>query len=395
MLTCRSFWPGIGALAAACLPAAAVARDDSASPSTVAIEAEYKLDTVALVHGPREGVRRVDYLSLAADVSLDKAVGWKGARLFVHGIAATGGEPNLLAGTLQGINNIEVVDNRVRLFQAYLEQDLAVLPGSLLVGLSDLNAEFYVNDAAALLIAPAFGIGSELSASGPNGPSIFPSTALAARLKLEAGRHGYAQFGVFNAEAGVPGERGGIRKPLDKGALLIGEAGWMGRGKLAAGIWTYTRKQDDIRLTGPHGAPVRQRARGGYVLVEQPLVERGDASVIAFARAGVSDGRTTPFSGGWQAGLLATGVLPGRPAGQLSLGLNQAFLSARYRGNAADAGEPAGRRETGLELTYADALAPWLSLQPDFQYVWNASRDPDARNAAVLTLRITLTPPTP
>lgn len=156
--------------------------------------------------------------------------------------------------------------------------------GSLRLGFSDLNAEFYSNEAAGLLLAPAFGIGSELAATGPNGPAIFPSTALTARLRLEPGRNSYVQGAVVNAEAGVLGDHGGIRPLFGKGALLIAEIGTTGPVRLAAGLWRYTRRQENIRPRDTAGDPLRRRARGGYALAEVPLRTDEARPVTAFIR---------------------------------------------------------------------------------------------------------------
>jgi porin len=72
-----------------------------------------------------------------------------------------------------------------------------------------------------------------------------------------------------------------------------------------------------------------------------------------------------------------------------SIGMNQAYLSDRYRANQADAGLPMGSTETGVELTYADEVLPGLQLQPDLQWIRKADRI-GARNAFVATLRLNL-----
>jgi len=109
------------------------------------------------------------------------------------------------------------------------------------------------------LIAPPFGIGSELSATGPNGPSIFPSTALAVRLNAHIGK-GYARFAVINAEAGTIGDEGGIQPFGRDGVLLIGEAGINTNGKIAVGAWTYSKKQPTVSPPDiTQGPPPRQR----------------------------------------------------------------------------------------------------------------------------------------
>ncbi|MBI1403148.1 MAG: porin [Porphyrobacter sp.] len=371
------------------LPAAACAQDAEDGAPVFTLESEYVLDLVGVAQGEGEGVRHVDLLSITGELDLDAATGWRGARLVGEVIAGTGGQPNLLAGTLQGIDNAEVSQNRVKLYQFYLTQQLAELPVTLSAGFIDLNAQFYANDAAGLLLAPAFGIGSELAATGPNGPAIFPSTALTAMFRAQPAPDTYTAFAVVNAEAGVLGDRGGMAPVFDEGALLIGEAGVTRFGKVALGAWTYTRRQDDIRLVDEAGEPLRRRAQGAYLLLEWPLA-RGDRDASMFARAGISDGDTTPYSGGWQAGVLIDRVLPGRPSSQFSLGANQAFLTGKFRRNEADAGIERSGRETGFEITLADTLAPWLTVQGDAQYVRNSARGEGARDAVVLGLRFIL-----
>lgn len=391
----RAGLAGIAALSGA-VPALAngTEQDEAAAPApVVTISGEYILDAVAVVRGSDEGVRYVDLASLSGEVDLDAAAGWQGARLVAQVIAGTGQQPNNLAGTMQGINNSEVPRNRVKLYQLYLAQQLADWPVTIRVGFIDLNEEFYSNDAAGLLIAPAFGIGSELAATGPNGPAIFPSTALTAAVRIEPSDDTYAAIAVVNAEAGVLGDVGGIRPLLAEGALLIGEAGWLGAGKLALGAWSYTRRQDDIRLLDANGDPLRQRAQGAYALLEWPIgapiapEDGAPRKASLFVRAGVSDGHTTPYWGGWQAGILVHQALPGRPDSQLSFGANQAFLSDRFRLNESEAGNPMRSAETGLELTLADQIAPWLNLQADAQYVRNPGQAAGTRDAVILGLR--------
>lgn len=378
------------------LPATLRAEDNASEGAEPAftLEGEYVLDLVGVARGQETGVRHVDLLTITGTLDLEAATGWRGAQLVGEVIGGTGREPNALAGTLQGVNNAEVADNHLKLYQFYLSQQFAELPIRVSAGFIDLNAEFYSNDAAGLLIAPAFGIGSELAATGPNGPAIFPSTALTLLVHAEPASQTYTSFALVNAESGVLGDRGGIPGLLDHGALAIGEVGVTHFGKLALGAWTYTRRQDDLRLVDPAGDPLRQRAAGGYVLVEVPITgaskisEPPSHAASLFLRAGISDGDTTPYSGGWQAGVLINGVLAGRPDSQLSIGANQAFLTGKFRQNEADAGTLRGRTETGFEMTYADRVAPWLTVQLDSQYVRSADRAPGARDALILGLRL-------
>lgn len=367
--------------------AAVAAEPEKSHP--VQFAAEYTLDLVGVDAG-RSGRDRylLDNLDVTADLDLARLVGWGGATGHVHLLNNFGGMPNNTARTLQGIDNIEVGSQRVRLFEAWLEQGLGSR-ASMRVGLYDMNSEFYSNDAAAVLLAPAFGVGSEIAATGPNGPSIFPSTALSLRLETRVGARGYARAAIINAEARTIGDPRGVDMKFHKGGLLIGEMGIDRGSKVAVGAWTYTRRQDDIGAVDPAGAPLRRQAHGGYVIFQQPLNDpNGARATQAFVRAGVSDGHTTAFRGGWQAGFLVARPLPSRPDGLLSIGANQAYLARDYRRLLRDDGTGAARAESAIELTYADSILPHVTLQPDLQWVLRPAGRPDRDDVFAFTLRL-------
>jgi len=378
--------------AASVLGSSSMALADDDRSSALDLSVGYTADVTGVVDGgiSRRG-RFLDNLEVGLDLDLEKAFGWRGGVAHVLLLNNSGGMPNDDAGTAQGVDNIEVSRQRARLFEAWAQQSFAGDSASVLVGLYDLNSEFYANDSAGLLIGPAFGIGSELAATGPNGPSIFPSTALAVRLKWAPREDLYLQAAVLNAEAGVLGDPDGIDTSFHDGALLVAEAGWTGSGKLAVGAWRYSQKQDDIRDLTPSGGPAHRNAQGAYLLAEHPLDARfeGPRRATAFARLGLSDGDTTDFSGGWQAGILVRQVFESRPDSALSFGANQAWFGSKARANAVDAGAPLRRSESALELTYADTFGP-VTLQPDLQYVFNPAGDGAIGHAVIAALRVSV-----
>ncbi len=349
------------------------------------------VDVVAVSQHSGSDSFLLDNLDVVVDVDLNAVLGWRGGQAHVHVLNNLGGVPNDGAATLQGVNNIEVASQRLRLFEAWVEQQLGART-SVRLGLYDLNSEFYANDAAGLLIAPAFGVGSEIAATGSNGPSIFPSTALAVRIDRQLdGKGSYARFALLNAAAGTLGDPQGVNLSFDSGALLIGELGIANeRGKLGVGGWGYTERHDDIDATDAAGDPVKRRAWGVYAIGEVQLRDReGVPAIAAFARVGVSDGQTTPFRGGWQAGLLVTRLIPGRADSQLSFGVNQAYLAHGHRRLLAADGIDSVAAETAFELTYSDRLAPWLSVQPDLQLVVNPAGERGRGVVLVAGLRTT------
>ena len=141
--------------------------------------------------------------------------------------------------------------------------------------------------------------------------------------------------------------------------------------------------------TAPDGSPLRKPSQGAYAVVEGDLLPEGGArQVTAFLRAGLSDPHTTPFHGGFQAGLLMAPALSSRPDSQVSLGTHHAWTSNHFRdAMRAEGGNPGN--ETVVELTYSDQIAPWLALQPDVQWVHQPGGDRDVPDAVVGIVRLT------
>ena len=80
-----------------------------------------------------------------------------------------------------------------------------------------------------------FGVGSELAATGVNGPAIFPSTALAVRLRVTTARS-YGALAVVNAHAGTIGDEALAADAAMRLAMVLGES----LGELDAGqTWMH------------------------------------------------------------------------------------------------------------------------------------------------------------
>jgi porin len=367
---------------AAILSTAAPAETAERAPALQA-GITYTGDVMGVLAG--RGKRDVAYLD-KADVTLsadlEQVIGWRGATAFVDLLNNLGGRPNDTAGTLQGVNNIEVGNARASLYQAWLQQDFDGGRVTVLAGRYDINSEFYYNDAAGQLIGPAFGMGSELASTGPNGPSTFPQTELAVRVR-RAGERDYVQVAVVRAPRGTIGT--GSRRT----ALFIAEAGRRGPTALSVGAWSYSRRQPEVVPPGVSIGAKFARSQGAYLLAEQDILGAAGrpGHWRAFLRAGVADGDTTPFGGGLQMGLAGRGVIRSRPDSAASIGYGRADLSRRYR-RANPPGEPAlTTAENVVELTFSDRLLPFLTLQPDFQYVFGPSGLRNASDVVVLGLR--------
>lgn len=369
-------------LSAAFYPATARADE---TPS-LAFTLQSTIDGVTAAGDTIRRGRELDLTDANLDIDLEALTGWSGATARLRGQISGGGEPNNDVMTLAGIDNAEVTRPRTRLYEAWLDQTFADGALSARLGLYDLNTEFYATDASALLIAPRYGIGSELAATGSNGPSIYPSTALTLRLRAQDSQGRYLQAALLNANANGLGDPGGIDSRFGDGVLAIAQGGWQGaKGSWAIGAWRYSRRQDDLFAVNGLGLPLQRHSQGVYGLSELKI-----GPSTAFLRAGISDGRTGPFKASWQAGILMSPVFAGRDESEASIGLGQDVVGQAFRRASAAGGAPLGRTETALELTYSDRLARHLSLQPDIQFIHRAGAVPGRDLVTVATLRVKL-----
>lgn len=352
----------------------------------VEVEVAYTADLLRTVHGGAT-VEGAALHNLDATLTLDgSSLGWEGGSLFLYGLANWGGSASDHVGDLQGVSNIEAPE-AVRLYEAWVQQELAGGRLSLLMGLFDLNSEFYVTEHAGTLLNSSWGIGPEYALTGDGGPSIFPLTSLAFRAAYHATDRLTLRAAVLDGHPGDPSDPDAPRIRLDReeGALLHGEAemrfGAEGDAVLRVGGWSYTA---DFPTLSPSATDPRGRSRGGYLIAEGPLV-RGDRPVWGFGRLGAADDRVTRLGWSWAAGLSWEGPLAGRPGDELALGVVGTVDGDPYVRAASPEMVPSN--ELAVELTWRFALGGWGAIQPDVQYILDPGLTPDGDDALVVGVR--------
>lgn len=167
-------------------PPESVLQTPPTDAAPVRFEAIYKASLWSGLAGPLRG--RAAYLgNLELKLTLTglPPYGLPGNTVFAHLLHNHGSKPNRRVGAAPGIDSTEVATNTGKLYQLWMQQQFADDRLSVLAGLYDLNSEFYVTDASTMFVHPALGIGTELSQSGRNGPSIFPTTSVGLRLRVE------------------------------------------------------------------------------------------------------------------------------------------------------------------------------------------------------------------
>lgn len=371
----------------------------------------------------------LDNLDLLLHLNLDALLGVQRTSLQVHVQSNRGGSVSSRIGDLQGISSIEA-PTEWRLYEAWIEHGIVSPRLSILAGVYDINAEFDVIPAAGDFLNGSFGFGPEYSLSGDAGPSTFPTTHLAARIKAQPTP---SLYGLIAVSDGGPSSQGRPRFSLDHrdGALLSFEAGYtrflsdvapaldralqperrgrgpgrgidrplqrrqrgrIGRGRLieemstkvAMGAWAYTRR---FQAWAPGESP--GRSWGLYVLGEQLLHRSSDGTggLSGFARVGTAADAVNQlglFLGG---GLAYRGALYGRPDDVAGLGIAHARNGSPFLRGQREGGMSTEPSETVLELTYRAQLGRFFVVQPDLQWVMNPGMDPGVPNALVFGLR--------
>ena len=386
-------------------------------------------------------------VTLSLDVNLQKLVGWPGAKVRVQGYNPHGaGLTQKALGDLGAVSNIDAYDT-VRLYTLWLEQSFLDDRFSLRAGVLAVDDEFYASGPASLFVQSDFGWPASIALNFPL--PIFAIAGPGVRLRVQPMRGVYAQFGAYDgnpAPAALPdplpdatpsndfnkhGTRWALRR--DSGAFLAGEVGMHfcdppapgtvpdadGKkaakeprglcGSYKAGFAYHTDTFSDpydaalIRL-GSSLAPAQARARDGdwaiYALADQELfrepgTETQGLSAFVHASYVPVDRNAYDFSG--EAGLVYTGLLPGRDADACGLGFAIIHASAANAAAVRDANRADGTHfatpdyEIAIEATYNARLTPWLSLQPDVQLILHPGGTSEHGNALVIGLRSTFT----
>lgn len=165
----------------------------------ISIDSILTNDLIANVSGGRKetaGVLGNYDLTVALDTG--KLGWWKNGTIFTYFLGNYGRNPTEYVGDLQASDNIEAYDT-FKLYEGWYEHSFADGRFSVLLGLHDYNSEFDALDYSGTLINSSFGISPDISQVGP---SIFSTTAMAARVKFQFSDNWYLLSAAYD---GVPG----------------------------------------------------------------------------------------------------------------------------------------------------------------------------------------------
>lgn len=328
--------------------------------------------------GIKTGVRYLH--NIDATLTADWGTDDKGGTFFIYGLHNNGDELSAdLIGDAQVISNI---DNTAvnRLYEAWYEHRFADGAARVKGGLIDLNSEFDAIEPGGLFINSSHGIGPDFSQSGDNGPSIFPSTSLAALAEWAPVDSWSIKLGVFDAVPNDPDRPKRHRIAWDEGTLFVGEINHLRESglRIALGGWAYTSEFERVSGTG------EAKNGGAYAILEGPI----GPGMTGWVRGGFANSSVNQFGGYAGGGVVQTGAIPGRPDDQLGIAIAIAMNGGSFKRVLRQEGVPFARHESNVELTYRAELAPGIAVQPNFQYVFNPGATSELRNAFVVGARL-------
>ncbi len=371
--------------------------------------------------GIKQGGTYLQSIDMILALDTRKLLSWKGGTIFLYGMANNGGKPSSFTGDAQGVSNIEAYST-IKLYEAWIQQDLFNNRLSLLAGFYDLNSEFQKLQSSSLFISSPQGVGTLLGQSGLNGPSIFPTTTLGFRIKLQLSRRFYFQTLVLNGLAGNPNNQNGTQLILDgeNGILSTSEIQYiirtngernvihgrklknrLGRmvdsghiGKFALGAWYYTASFPEIvHISSPAGVNMIRGNAGAYFIGELKTFNEAahpEQGLTAFIRLGLDNSRINRFEAFTGGGLVYLGLIPGRDADETGLAFAIASNGNSYKTMQESEHQSVTQAEWILEFTYQWIAFPWLNLQPDIQYIINPDTNPLVKNAFAFDLRASI-----
>ena len=256
------------------------------------------------------------------------------------------------------------------------------------------DQEFALTATGALFLNSGFGA---LIAASANEPvPIYPLGALGVRLKVEPSPGLYLMGASYE---GHPGQeytnQSGMKVRLtdEEGTVTFVETGWVREGAFPGAIKAGFVYHSAAFIEHDSGEPEDGHAVV-YVLAEQLLFRESPPDVecaeglTAFVRVGGSEPDRSLVTVSIDAGFAYTGLIPGREADVLGLGVVYSDISEDFADTQAD--PSSFDHEMILEATYKIVISKWWSLQPDFQYVIHPGGSDQTDDAFVIGMRFDL-----
>lgn len=322
--------------------------------------------------GLETGTSGFGLVEAGVDVDLERLLGWSGMTFHASGLLAGGEDPSVNAGDFNTLSNIAAPDG-VYFYEAWFETVFADERARLKFGQMTVDGDFMGSEYGALFMNSAFGILNTFS--GNSGVPTYPLGGVGALLQYTWPDLAYVQFAVYDGDAGSDQEHGVDYEFNDQqGAVFVYElgtdgfdaAGKPGTYKLG-GAW-YSGEFADLADGG------RERGNYSFYLAgDQVLVQDADQQpkLAGFFRAGYSpqqERNTVNFY--LEGGMTLFEPLSGRERDIAGIGFFYTDFSQAAVRALGLAAPQVHDSESVLEIFYQVQLTPWLTIKPEFQFIF-------------------------
>jgi porin len=295
--------------------------------------------------------------------------------------------------------------NTLRLQELWLQKWFWEKRISIKIGNMAVDNEFFQSASASLFINGTFGAFTFIGSNVPNAP-VYPVASPGVRIQFLPTSKFYVMAGVYgmdnNSDPAVNNQNGTrFAFASDSGMLIMSEAGFLLnqspndrglQGTYRLGSFVHTANYDtwDSQANFANGTGSLQSAGanyGIYGVMDQQIYQHGEQGISLFVRSGAAPSNTNFVDYYVDGGFNFTGFIPGRLYDVAGLAVARSHVSDQFSDSQVAQGGLPLTAETVIEATYKVQLAPWWSVQPDFQYIITPSGVQGSQNAVVLGLR--------
>ncbi len=362
--------------------------------------ARYTTDLLGNVSGGvRRGFQYAGGLEFGWGYDFEKQLGLKGLVFDISGDYRSGWDLSerkignfFTAAQIFGLTD-HFGTGSLRLYQFSLEQSLLEDRLSLLAGRVGMGDDFLTSDLLGTFVQTAFNGNTQGVQVNIPSFTVGPVATWGFRARFEPVEEWYVKGGVYYSDVtiGKDSKHGvdfSIRR--SKGAITVLQIGYEhNQGRDAAGLpgnyyvgsYYDSNRFEDLSDTGK----ARHGNYGFYFYMDQTVYREEDSAgnqgltpFLVATFAPLEEVNTFPYF--VTGGLVYRGLIPGRDNDTTSWG----FAYGQFSNNLSEI------YEMVLELTHNFEIAPWLSIQPDLQYIIRPGGTGNIPDAFVLGGQIVL-----
>ena len=364
--------------------------------------------------GIKPGCVTTSLLQAAITLDLDKLMGWKGASFYSRWLYLYGQDPSAnLVGDVFTVSNIAGYST-LRNIDLWIEQKLFDDKIALRVGQMEADSDFAISDYGSLFINSTFGWPAFLYTSIPNSGPNYPVGAPGVYLKLKPIEPVTLKFAAYQGDVyaqNVNNHGFDWNLSAENGFFYMSEADYHYEcflpGQVKAGAWFFSGAFPSVNNpnttlwgnTGYYGIIDQMLYRSPWC--HERCHKLSDEGLGVFGRVSYEPSDRNFMDFYCDTGFNYKGILPTRHNDVLGVGFAYGQVSNGMRSPQSDLSSnptftpPNGfatalNYEMAFETTYVAAITPWLTLQPDLQYIIHPGATSQAGNALVVGLRATV-----